>query len=94
MDNENTMFNDNASEHQEQSHEKSETKSVEKGLDEDQPASPNEHENSKDSITEYEKIISEKLEQKRKEELKKASESMKAKLSKTGRCPVCTLAPP
>ena len=43
---------------------------------------------SKDSIAEYEKIISEKLEEKRKEELKKASEHMKVKLLKTGRCPI------
>ena len=43
---------------------------------------------SKDSIAEYEKIISEKLEEKRKEELKKASEHMKARLLKTGRCPI------
>lgn len=49
---------------------------------------------SKDSIAEYERIISEKLEKKRKEELKKASDTMKHKLVKTGRCPVCTLSPP
>ncbi|CAI2387632.1 unnamed protein product [Moneuplotes crassus] len=49
---------------------------------------------SKDSIAEYERIISEKLEKKRKEELKKASDTMKNKLVKTGRCPVCTLSPP
>ena len=53
-----------------------------------------EDDDSKDSIAEYEKIISEKLEEKRKEELKKASDHMKLKLVKTGRCPICTLAPP
>lgn len=47
-----------------------------------------EDDESKDSIAEYEKIISEKLEEKRKEELRKASEHMKVKLLKTGRCPV------
>lgn len=40
---------------------------------------------SKDSIAEYEKIISEKLEEKRKEELKRASDNMKLKLLKNGR---------
>lgn len=49
---------------------------------------------NKDSIAEYENIISDKLEKKRKEELQRASENMKIKLVKTGRCPICTLSPP
>jgi len=67
-------------------------KSIEKGLFEDQniksEANYDYENDSKDSIEEYEKIISEKLEQKRKEELKKAAENMKHKLLRTGRCPI------
>lgn len=71
-----------------------EEKSIEKGLFDHQSVNNKDDDESKDSIEEYEKIISEKLERKRKEELKKASENMKFKLVKTGRCPICTLSPP
>lgn len=67
--------------------------SIEKGVFDE--ANPKSVDNGvKDDIAKYEQMISEKLEQKRKDELKKASESMKVKLVRTGRCPICTLAPP
>lgn len=99
VENERTIFNQPASDINSETRDIDQQseggKSVEKGLFDDPRAIDNdEDDKDKDSITEYEKIISEKLEQKRKEELKKASEHMKSKLIKTGRCPICTLAPP
>lgn len=91
------MFNENPSDNQSNKEKSDVDKSVEKGLFEETQNKlfdNNEDDNSTDSIAEYERIISEKLEQKRKDELKKASENMKVKLAKNGRCPICTLAPP
>ena len=93
VENERTILNqpgsDNNSEARDIDQQSEGEKSVEKGLFDNLRAIENDdEEKDKDSITEYEKIISEKLEQKRKEELKKASEHMKSKLIKTGRCPI------
>lgn len=51
-------------------------------------------EGSEEDYEEFENNIAKKLEEKRKQDLLAATEKMKYKLLKTGRCPYCTLCPP